>query len=251
MPTLEARVFDVEQMTASLNAAMQELARVSVETKRELTDFKDEMKDFKDEMKDFKEEMKAFKDEMKEFKEEMKVFKDEMREFKIETRRETEALIQSMADFRREMADERKKMNKAWGDLANKLGTIIEDIVAPNIEWLARERFECVPLEAFLVRALKRGSDGVMREFDVVAVGGGRVLLAESKSTLTSEAVAEFVEKRRTFFDHFPDYQGRELISIKATWRVEEPGRLALNANRIYGLEMGEETMRLVNDGEF
>jgi len=34
-------------------------------------------------------------------------------------------------------------MNKRWGELANKMGTVVEDIVAPSIPRLAREIFAC------------------------------------------------------------------------------------------------------------
>ena len=64
-------------------------------------------------------ESREFKGEMKEFKE----FKEEMREFKEEAERD------------------RRRMNKAWGDLANKLGTTVEDVVAPNIPRIGREEF--------------------------------------------------------------------------------------------------------------
>ena len=46
---------------------------------------------------------------------EMQDFKDEMRTFKDEAE------------------SDRKRMNKQWGELANKVGTAVEDIVAPNI----------------------------------------------------------------------------------------------------------------------
>ena len=51
--------------------------------------------------------------EMRDFKNEMRGFKNEMQSFKD----------QSIAD--------RKSMNKKWGDLANKMGTVVEDIVIP------------------------------------------------------------------------------------------------------------------------
>jgi hypothetical protein len=71
--------------------------------------------------------------EIRAFKEEMRGFKDEMRGFKDETR-----------------AD-RKSMNKQWGELANKMGTVVEDIVAPNIPRIAREYFHCEIIEDFSV----------------------------------------------------------------------------------------------------
>lgn len=164
----------------------------------------------------------------------------EMREFKNE-----------MSDFKREAEADRRRMNKAWGDLANKMGTVLEDIVAPNIKRLALERFGCDPLDSFIVGIERRGLDGSMREFDVLAVGATRIVFAESKSTISERAITDVVEKVRTFFDHFPEWGGRELIPVIATWRVKNPSHAELNAYRIFGVEMGDDTMELINDGEF
>ena len=212
MPELQERVTDIELILARLGEAQIKTEGMVQELSRDIGDFKIEMSDFKTEMSDFKTEM---------------------------------------ADFKTDMAADRKKMNKAWGDLANKLGTIIEDIVAPNIRRLAAERFACEPIETFVVLYYRRGPDGVMREFDVIAVGAGQVVLAESKSTVTAEGVAQFAEKIATFFEHFPEWRGHSLVPVLASWRILEPAHRALTAARIFGLEMGEETMRLVNDGEF
>ena len=43
-------------------------------------------------------------------------------------------------------------MNKRWGELANKMGTVVEDIVAPSIRRLAREMFDCGELRQFWTR---------------------------------------------------------------------------------------------------
>jgi len=137
---------------------------------------------------------------LQELSREMTDFKTEMANFKTE-----------MADDRKRAQEEarefRKQMNKAWGDLANKLGTIIEDIVAPNIRRLAIDRFACDPLEFYSVLLNRRGPDGVMREFDVIAMGAGKVVLAESKSTVTAQSIADFAGKIATFFDHFPEWR--------------------------------------------
>ena len=87
----------LEDKVSELERMMKNLAYAHMQTEMTLNNFIGEMKDFKDEMKDFKEEMKDFKDEMKDFKEEMR--------------------------------NEIKSMNKRWGELANKMGTVAEDIV--------------------------------------------------------------------------------------------------------------------------
>lgn len=52
---------------------------------------------------------------------------------------------QEMREFKEESRQARRAMNKQWGDLANKMGTILEDIVAPNLRRLAREHFHFDP----------------------------------------------------------------------------------------------------------
>jgi predicted RNase H-like nuclease (RuvC/YqgF family) len=240
MPTVEARVNDLEFYLAEAMRLQNELRESQLKTESEIRDLKTEMAGFKTEMSEFKSEMADFKNEMSEFKNEMLEFKNEMLEFKVE-----------MSEFKDEMRASVKRMDKAWGDLANKLGTIIEDIVAPNIRRLAVERFGCEPLERFLVRANVRRPNGRWMEFDVIASGAGNVVLAESKSTITADAVAKFQEKIGAFFDFFPELRGQSLVPIIASWNVPDIAREALTAAHIYGLEMGEETMRLVNDGEF
>ncbi len=41
-------------------------------------------------------------------------------------------------EFEKQAAQERSEWNKRWGELANRLGTIAEDIVAPNLPRIAR-----------------------------------------------------------------------------------------------------------------
>ena len=50
-------------------------------------------------------------------------------------------------------------MNKRWGELANKMGTVVEDIVAPSIRRLAREMFDCGELRQFWTRMSASRSD--------------------------------------------------------------------------------------------
>ncbi|MGC8890571.1 MAG: hypothetical protein ACP5PC_07735, partial [bacterium] len=103
----------VAQRVDRLEQVMIELAEQSKITQRELARLSSEMLEFKKEMREFKDEMRAFKDEMREFKDEMRVFKDEM--------------------------------NKRWGELANKMGTLVEDIFFPSFEIVLKKYFNVTP----------------------------------------------------------------------------------------------------------
>lgn len=127
---------------ASTGASLNRLERVQEELSRE--------------MREFKEEMRVFKDEMGAFKDEMRVFKDETRAINAD-------------------------MNRKWGELANKMGTIVEDIVAPNMATIAGKYFDIDTLEFSAVRIRKEHPQkkGVFKEFDALTIGGDRIFYNE------------------------------------------------------------------------
>ncbi len=204
----------------------------------EIQDFKNEMKVFKDEMKAFKDEMKDFKDEMKVFKDEMKVFKDEMKTFKDE-----------MRDFKNEMKNEVKRMNKQWGDLANKLGTVVEDIVAPAVSPAIRKYFNCDV--NYLAVNVRRKKAELRDEFDVVAVSDDcrKVFVVEVKSRPRVEYVNEFKNRKlERFRKLFEEYSGYSLVPVFASLRINEDILNYLTKNGIYALAYREwEYMDILN----
>ena len=182
------------------------------------------------EMREFKEEMRTFKDEMREFKDEMRGFKDEMRGFKEESERD------------------RKRMNKAWGDLANKLGTTVEDIVAPNIPRIARDELGMEPPVDLLVRGHRVSRTGKKREkeYDIVCAGSGKVIVVEVKSTPDKGQIPYFVASLDEFGDFYPEYGEYERIGFFASWSLPDSVCEALGEAGLYGLAMGDETMEIV-----
>jgi hypothetical protein len=101
-----------------------------------------------------------------------------------------------LRDFKEEMREDRRGMNKKWGVIANKLGTVVEDIVAPNIPRIAQECFKCKDIDFFGTRITKRNSKdkSKSREFDVLAVCDDTVIINEAKSSPKIEYVNEFIE---------------------------------------------------------
>ena len=165
-------------------------------------------------------------------------FEQEMREFKNE-----------MAEFKEESRQARRAMDKQWGNLANKMGTIIEDILAPNLRRLAREHFRFGTIQAFMMRCTRCqvGHPEIESEFDTLAVGTGAVILGEAKSTPSVAYADEFAVKVTTFFDFFPEYRGWRLIPIFGSWAIPDRVVERLTQHRIYAMRMGEDTMELAN----
>lgn len=208
-----------------LEDALMKLAHAQFNTEMEI-------RDLKDEMLSFKQEMAAFKDEMAEFKDEMAEFKNEMAEFKVEVRRDQRA------------------MNKRWGEIANKMGTIVEDIIYPSARRIAREHFGAPEEMEFEGQRLKRRrAAGDRREFDGVFAWEGHVLLLEAKATVRPEYLQAFDQFVRAgaFFLYFPEYAGRRLIPVFSALALTEEEVDWLTARRLYALAMGEDAMELLN----
>ena len=144
----------------------------------------------------------------------------------------------------------RKENNKLWGDLAKKMGTVVEDIVAPSMERIALENLNFGEIEDFNVRRLKRHPlTKQRREFDVIVVGPKNVLINETKSSPSSENAKEFADfvKSGEFFGYFPEYQGRKLVPVFSALFIPENVIAQLTNEGIYAVAMGNETMRVLN----
>jgi hypothetical protein len=229
-------------------------------SEREMTDFKTEMADFKTEMRASRErserEMTDFKAEMQASRErserEMTDFKTEMQASRERSEREMTDFKTEMADFKAEMRADRREMNKRWGEIANRLGTIVEDIVLPNIPRIAREHFGTDKLEFISARIRKRHptEPDWMREFDVIAAWPGAVLFNETKGgAMRPEYLTHFAAfvKSGDFFGFFPEYTGRRLIPVFSALALAESDVRYLTREGIYALTMGDETMEIVN----
>jgi hypothetical protein len=174
-----------------------------------------------------------FEDEMRAFKDEMRAFKEEMRAFREESERD------------------RRRMNKQWGEIANKMGTIVEDIVAPNIKGIAEKYFGCEDIEDFMVRRYKRNTKDrtKRREFDVIAVCDDKVILNETKATIRTEYITDFINfiRNKKFFDYFPEYKGKKIIPIFSSLYLQDDVVDVLTKAGIYAMAMKDDTMDLLN----
>jgi hypothetical protein len=238
----------------ALREVMMELAQASLRSDLSIARLSQEMLAFKDETREetraFKEEMRAFKDETREetraFKEEMRAFKDEMRVFKDETREETRAFKEEMRVFRDEAVRDRQRMNKQWGDLANKMGTLVEDIVAPNLPRVAGELLGCERPDLFAVRVVRHlGAE--TREYDALLVCPDTVLVNETKSTLHASHVEAFQVKLEELPQIFPEYAGRRVVGVLASLAVDDGVVAQATRRGIAVMAMGEDTMQVIN----
>ena len=177
--------------------------------------------------------------ELREFKEEMRVFKNEMSGFKDE-----------MRDYKEENRQQIREMNIKWGEMARKLGTITEDLVAPSIPRIIKEEYG-LEVTDLMVRRKKRLMDGRSKEYDAIAVAGEHVFVDETKSTLDSEDVKDFVKDIQEFRDFFPEYEKNKVVGILASLYVDEGALKYAEKSGFLVLAVGEALMEIKNTKGF
>ncbi len=161
-------------------------------------------------------EMREFKNEMREFKNEMGEFKNEMREFKNEVRQD------------------RKAMNKQWGELANKMGSLTEDIVVPAVRPAIKRYFNQELIDFMVKRKRKIKASGLEGEFDVIALSEDKVFVVEVKSSPDENYLNEFVKKMNRFVTLFPEYADKQLIPLFAGLRFETDMIELASSRKVY-----------------
>lgn len=130
-------------------------------------------------------------------------------------------LSREMKAFKDEVSADRKRMNKQWGELANKMGTLIEDIFFPGMNPLIKQYFNNEPY--FTAIRLKKKCDDLRDEFDIIAVCSSRVFLFEIKSSPDTEKARYFKEKKLANFRRlFPEYADLELIPFLGALTLDE-----------------------------
>lgn len=125
----------------------------------------------------------------------------EMKEFKDEIR-----------GFKKQQDEEWRKWRKEWSNISKKMGTIVEDLIAPALRPVLEKYFKCdVSMEGQRQFRRKNGQD---YEIDAIAGCDDKIFMVEVRSTPRINYVDEIVEKKERFFEFFHEHKGKELIVI-------------------------------------
>ena len=158
----------------------------------------------------------------------MREFKDEMNEFK---------------DYTQRTIDD---MNKRWSELAIKMGTVAEDIVAPGIPYAIKKYFD-LEVEDLMVRRRKKLPDGRVQEYDVIAVAGDYVFVVEVKTKFKTHHIEESVSMFQKFFDFFPEFKNKTLVGMIASFYLTEDLINLASKNKILAIRMGGSYLEILN----
>jgi hypothetical protein len=153
-------------------------------------------------------------------------------------------------EFKDEMRQQTREMNQKWGEMANKLGTLVEDLVAPSLPRIIREQFE-LDVTDLMVRRKKKLGDGRTREFDAIAVARDYVFLNYTVSTLRPRDVDTFPGEITALREFLPEYAGLKVVGILASLYID-PGVIAYAEKAGFMvLAVGDQLMEVKNSPGF
>ncbi len=196
-------------------------------TEKTIQEMKEENSRMIQEMKEdtrlFKERTDKTIQEMKEENSRMiQEMKEDTRLFKERTDKTIQEMKENTRMFEERMERTIKDMNRKWGELANKMGTVTEDIVAPGFPFLI-ERYFGLSLDDISCRRKVKDKSGNRWEFDLVARSGNIAFIVDVKSDYN----------RVEYLDHFtqlvlpkaaellPELGGCKIIGCIASFRLD------------------------------
>lgn len=133
--------------------------------------------------------------------------------------------------------------------IADRIGRFVEDIVAPNIPRIAREKFGITQVDFSGLRVEKRhaSTPAKFREFDFVLAGHGKLLVTEVKSTAHLKHIEEFGAVLKEIFEYFPEHRGCSVIPIFASLALSPDFVRRLTRLKIHAMALSDRTMELLN----
>ena len=128
----------------------------------------------------------------------------------------TEAAQQKTEIFLRDLG---KKIDKVNGDLTNKWGRFIENLVEGDLvnllaPWDIKVNKVQPNLRYSTVEGIPKG------EFDLVAINSTEVVVIEVKSTLKDMDIGKFIGKLKKFKEFFPEYKDKMIYGGVAYLRA-------------------------------
>ena len=155
-----------------------------------------------------------------------------------------------LREFKDDMKQQNREMNIKWGQMAKKLGTITEDLVAPSIPRIVNEEYG-LEVTFLGIRMKKKLQDGRIKEYDAIAVAGEFVFVNSTKSTLDSEDVKDFIKDIQEFRDYFPEYEKNKIIGVLASLYVDENVIKYAERSGFLVLAVGDKLMEVMNTKGF
>ncbi len=155
----------------------------------------------------------------------------------------------SFEKYKEENRQENKAVNKRLGEISNKQGTIVEDLIYPAVRPLISKYYD-IPIDDIDIwmRINRKSKAWDREEFDIIATASSYVFLVEVKSTMRDNYVTDYLEKLKRFPSFFPEYSDKKLIPVMASLSMDNHFVSLLTKNDILAMAYREwEYMDFLN----
>ncbi len=158
-----------------------------------------------------------------------------------------------LLEMQQQADKDRKDFNKRLAEISDSMGTLIEDMVAPCGFQLARTVFGSEEAQTSAIRVKRKhpARPAEVMELDLLAIGPAKLLVVEVKRRIDAAKVAEYRDKLKRLPEFFPELAGKTLCPAVASVYLESSVIAFLNREKIYGIAMGDEVMKVINLGQF
>jgi seryl-tRNA synthetase len=194
---------------------------------------------------------KSMEEDRQENKQEFKKLRKSLAESQQSIAESQQRNEQGFKELRKSIANSRKEL----GQISHRLGTLVEDLVAPSLPRVLRKMVNCPADEDVLtnVRVRRRHptQKGKMLEIDAMADCGHYVLFNETKSQFTPEKVKAFLEKLTIVKDYFPEYQSHQIRGCIASLYLDKSLVEYASRQGLLALASGEYLMTVQNEAGF
>ena len=251
-----------QEVRADQQARDKDMQQFREEVRRDQQARDKDMQQFREDTEKFRQEVRADQQardkNMQQFREEVQADRQardkDMQQFREEMQADRHNLEQNLERVQREIQEDLQEYkvmsNKRWGELANRLGTVVEDIVAPNLPTIAQQYFGCTDIDFFGLR-IKRKNQVAGKsalEFDAILVCSDYLIVNETKTKPDANDVKSFREGQlKRILDYFPEYQGKTVVPIFSSLSFTEATLKYLTKNKIYAMSSKGDTMDLLN----
>jgi hypothetical protein len=161
-----------------------------------------------------------------------------------ETDRKFRETREQLRETDRLMRESSEKLNRRMGELGNKLGSVVEHMILPDIEKKFNElgyTFENVSTNL----KMKDPSGVIYAEVDVVLENGDHVMLIEVKTDLKTEHVKEHRRRLETIRKAGRKWQDKKLLGAVSAAIVEKNVRDYAKKNGFFVISQTGETVKI------
>ena len=171
------------------------------------------------------------------------------------TQQQIDRLSIEMRDFKDEMLDFKEwskrnieNLNLQWGNLANKMGTLVEDIFSPSIDQVIQKHFrvQCDIIDTN--KLIRKGKESL--ELDILALSREtkQAFIVEVKSSPDRiEYIDKFIEKLKRVPQFLPELEDYTLIGIYAGLNMNEETVNILTQKKLYAMIVKGDILEIVN----